>query len=259
MRTAVNRRALLRCAVAGTLAGNTGARPASAVPLRARFKAIAFDGFPILDARGVAQAAERVFPEGGAALMAAWRTRQFEYQWLRALAGRYVDFERATEDSLVAAARSLKLELSAQQRAALMAPYSSLGIWPEVPAALERLHEAGLRMVFLSNLTAAMIDRAVAGSALAGFFEPPLSTDRVRSYKPDPRAYRLALEALRLPREEILFVASAGWDAAGAKWFGYPTYWVNRQAASADELGVVPDGSGPDLNALVEFVLPRSS
>ena len=27
-----------------------------------------------------------------------------------------------------------------------------------------------------------------------------------------------------------MFIASAGWDAIGAKKFGYPTYWVNRQA-----------------------------
>ena len=45
-------------------------------------------------------------------------------------------------------------------------------------------------------------------------------------------------------REEILFVAFAGWDAAGAKLFGYPTYWVNRPRLPPEELSVLPDGSG---------------
>jgi 2-haloacid dehalogenase len=25
---------------------------------------------------------------------------------------------------------------------------------------------------------------------------------------------------------------STGWDVAGSKWFGYPTYWNNRQNAT---------------------------
>ena len=48
--------------------------------------------------------------------------------------------------------------------------------------------------------------------------------------------------------------AIAGWDVARAKWFGYPTFWVNRSNAPAEELGVAPDGAGADLNDLVKFV-----
>jgi NAD(P)-dependent dehydrogenase (short-subunit alcohol dehydrogenase family) len=40
----------------------------------------------------------------------------------------------------------------------------------------------------------------------------------------------------------------------GAKWFGYPTFWVNRAHAAAEELGVLPDGTGKDLNDLAFFV-----
>jgi len=48
-------------------------------------------------------------------------------------------------------------------------------------------------------------------------------------YKPDPHAYHLAIKAFRLRHEAIAFVASAGWDAAGARTFGYQTFWANRQ------------------------------
>jgi len=34
-------------------------------------------------------------------------------------------------------------------------------------------------------------------------------------------AYQLGTHALKLAPQEILFVAFAGWDAAGAKLFGY--------------------------------------
>ena len=42
--------------------------------------------------------------------------------------------------------------------------------------------------------------------------------------------------------------------SAGAKWFGYPTFWVNRLALPEEELGVTPDATGHDLEDLVTFV-----
>jgi 2-haloacid dehalogenase len=62
-------------------------------------------------------------------------------------------------------------------------------------------------------------------------------------------------DAFKLPKEEIAFAAFAGWDAAGAKWFGYPTFWVNRAKTPVEELGVVPDGVGSGMADLVKFVL----
>jgi len=62
------------------------------------------------------------------------------------------------------------------------------------------------------------------------------------------------IKAMKLEREEILVAAFAGWDAAGAKQFGYPTFWVNRQKLRREELGVVPDGAGETLPALIEFL-----
>jgi hypothetical protein len=67
------------------------------------------------------------------------------------------------------------------------------------------------------ELHPAILDRAVERSSLGGLFEQRISTDRNKTFKPDPRAYQLAADAFRLDREQILFVASAGWDVAGAR------------------------------------------
>ena len=99
-----------------------------------------------------------------------------------------------------------------------------------------------------------MLAGSIKAAALDGVFEHVLSTDRVRTYKPDPRAYRMAIEAFGLRREEIVFAAFAGWDAAGAKGFGYPTFWVNRLGVPPEELDATPDGEGRDLAALQAFV-----
>jgi len=42
---------------------------------------------------------------------------------------------------------------------------------------------------------------------------------------------------LGLRKEEIVFAAFGGWDAVGAKWFGYPTFWVNRAHVARKSLG----------------------
>jgi 2-haloacid dehalogenase len=81
-----------------------------------------------------------------------------------------------------------------------------------------------------------------------------LSTDTLKTYKPDPRAYAMGVEAFGLKRGEIIFVAFAGWDAAGSKWFGYPTYWANRRRQSAAEMGVAPNQTANDLSGLMTFV-----
>lgn len=66
--------------------------------------------------------------------------------------------------------------------------------------------------------------------------------------------YQMGVDAFRLPREAIVFAASAAWDAAGAKAFGYPTFWLNRGGLPPEELGVGPDATGSSTADLVKFV-----
>lgn len=218
-------------------------------------KAIAFDGFPITDPRPVFAKAEEIFPDKGGALSEAWRTRLFEYTWLRTLGGRYVDFWHVAEASLIFAAKATNIDLNAAQRGTLMQTWLALRAWPDVLPSLKQLKAANIRMAFLANLTAPMLDAVVKNSALEGFFEPHLSTDRVKVFKPDPRTYQMGVDAFKLPKEEIAFAAFAGWDAAGAKWFGYPTFWVNRANTPIEELDATPDGIGEGMADLVKFVL----
>jgi 2-haloacid dehalogenase len=222
---------------------------------RRGIKAIAFDAFPILDPRPVFALVNELYPGKGTDLTSLWRIRQFEYGWLRTMSGRYADFWQATGDALSFAATALKLELPPGNRARLMDAYRKLGCWPDVPAALRSLKSAGIGLAFLSNMTAELLQSGIRNSGLDGIFEHVLSTDKVKACKPDPRAYGMALDAFGLKREEILFAAFAGWDAAGAKSFGYPTFWVNRQNQPAEELGVTPDAGGTTLDDLVSFVL----
>jgi 2-haloacid dehalogenase len=257
---AVRRRDFLAIPAAILAAGAAGLhRSALGAPKRRPFQAVVFDAFTIFDPRPIAALGEALFPGKGADLDKAWRARQFEYQCLRALSGRYADFWQVTQEALVFAARSLDLKLTPEARGRLMQAWLHLDTWSDVPASLRALREAGFRLAFLSNMTAGMLKTGIENAGLEGIFEHVLSTDTVMTYKPDPLAYRLAGEAFDLPSEAILFAPSAGWDAAGARWFGYPAFWVNRPGLPAEELGVAADAQGPGLQELTSFALERRS
>jgi 2-haloacid dehalogenase len=227
---------------------------ATAADGTSKFRAIAFDAFPIFDPRPVAARCEALFPGRGSELIQTWRSRQFEYTWLRTAAGRYADFEHVTAESLAFAADALKLDLTAEKRDHLLQAHFELKAWPDAIPVLTKLRDAGLPLVFLSNFTPAMLKGCIKSAGLNGLFDQVLSTDSARTYKPDPHAYALGMSALKMPREHILFVAFAGWDAAGAKLFGYPTFWVNRLGLPPERFGPAPDGAGTDLDALLAFV-----
>jgi 2-haloacid dehalogenase len=220
----------------------------------AGIKAVAFDGFAIFDPRPIFGLAESLFPGKGAALSEAWRARQFEYTWLRNSMERYVDFWQVTRDALTYAAAQVHVDMSAGQSQKIMDGYLAMKPWPDVVPVLTTLRKRQVRLALLSNLTLAMMQSCVKASQLEGVFEFMLSTDGVKAFKPAPLSYEMGIEAFRLRRDEIAFAAFAGWDAAGAKGFGYRTYWANRLRLPAEELGVEADATFADLTGLPEFV-----
>ncbi len=226
-------------------------------PARRRIRAVAFDLFTIFDPRSVVAVAESIAPGRARDLCESWRLRQFEYGWLLTAAGKYRDFHAVTDDALTYAARAHGITLSAEARRVLVGSYERLAPWPDAREALQSMRRAGLRLATLANFTPAMIENLLANAGLRPLFDALISSDRARTFKPDPRAYALGPSVLGLHKEEIAFAAFGGWDAAGARWFGYPTFWVNRLGLPAEELPPGPDAVGPTLRELAAWVEPR--
>ena len=221
---------------------------------RPRFKAVAFDYFVLFNPDSIVSDVEEIFPGKGRELANRWRTRQFEYSWLRSITSRYVDFSAVTEDALVYAAHTMNVELTADQKTHLLDGYLHLSPWPDTLKGLRRLRESGVRVITIANFTPMMLRSNAESAGLIGLFDAFVSTDANHTYKPDPRAYRLGMDYLHLAKGDVVFAAFGGWDAVGAKTFGYPTVWVNRFDQPAEELGVRPDRTVPSLDGLLDFV-----
>ncbi|OCX54478.1 haloacid dehalogenase, type II [Mucilaginibacter sp. PPCGB 2223] len=217
------------------------------------FKAIAFDGLAIFDPRPVFKMAQDMYPEHGTQLTDLWRTKQFEYTWLRNQLGAYTDFFTVTRDALVFATKTLKIDPDEQKKQQLMQAYLNLRAWPDVAGALKILKNAGIKLALLSNFTDVMMQKGIENSNLQGVFDQVLSTDKVKKFKPDPRAYQMAIDGFKLSKRDMLFVPFAGWDMAGGKQFGYTTFWLNRQGAVAEELAVKADAEGKGMGDLLAY------
>jgi 2-haloacid dehalogenase len=220
-----------------------------------RFKAIAFDYFVIFDPNSVIPEVDKAFPGKGAEFTKLWRAKQFDYCFLRTITNRHADFSKVTEDALVYTAEEMKLELSPEIRKRLLNAYLALKPWPDAVDALRKLKASGMRIITIANFSPKMLRSNADAAGITDLFDDLLSTEENGTYKPDPRAYELGVERLKLRKEEIVFAAFGGWDAYGAKTFGYPTYWVNRFNLPAEELGIEADKTSNTMNGLVNFVL----
>jgi 2-haloacid dehalogenase len=218
-------------------------------------KAVLFDAYGTLfDVHSVAALAESLFPGRGAALSAAWRTKQLEYTWLRTMSNRYRDFRHVTGDALEHAAETLQLPLEASARSRLLDAYLRLAPFPENIEVLRDIHRRGIVIGTLSNGTPSMLEAALASAGMRELFTHVLSVDAAGCFKTDARAYALGPAAVGAPAADIVFVSSNAWDAIGATWYGYRTFWVNRAGAPRERLGATPHGMGRSLADLVPFL-----
>ena len=222
-----------------------------------RFKAVAFDYFVIFDANSVIPEVEKVFPGKGAEFTKMWRSKQFEYGFLRSITARHEEFFKVTEDALVYTAEAMKLDLTPEARRKLLNSYLTLKPWPDAVDALRKLRASGVRIITIANFSGKMLRANAEAAGMTDLFDELLSTEVNGTYKPDPRAYALGMERLKLKKEEIVFAAFGGWDAYGAKTFGYPTYWVNRFNLPVEELGIRADQTSNNLEGLLKFVLAQ--
>jgi 2-haloacid dehalogenase len=109
--------------------------------------------------------------------------------------------------------------------------YNKLSPYPDAEDALRELSH--FRLAILSNGSPRMLSALTAHSGLDRLLEKTISVDSKRVYKPDQRAYELVEEELGVTPDEVAFVTSNGFDACGAKNFGFTVIRIERVTPSA--------------------------
>jgi len=226
------------------------------------FKAVVFDAYGTLfNVYAIQALAETTFHGHGSAIAVLWRDKQIEYTRLITQSDPhnpegsqyYLPFREITERALKFALKRLKLNDEPSNIDALMGQYDQLTPFPENQSVLQQIKASGITTAILSNGSPDMLASAVQSAGMGNDLDHVLSVDTVRLFKTAPESYALVEKTLlsqgmTVDKNEVLFVSSNAWDIIGAGWFGFTTFWVNRQDLPFETIGAQPHYVGSNLN-----------
>jgi len=224
---------------------------------------VVFDAYGTLfDVYSISSLAESLFPGQGQALSVLWRDKQIEYSRLISLSDpmnpmgsrHYQSFWDLTRLGLQYACQRLELALTPAKQKLLLDQYAQLTPFPENLAVLEALQALQIPAAILSNGSPDMLQAAVSSAGLGHVIDKVLSVDEVRQFKTSPQSYGLVADHYKVDIREVLFVSSNSWDALGATWFGFKSFWVNRQGMPFETLGPRPTYSGRSLRDILTLI-----
>ena len=206
----------------------------------------------LADARGVAV--------DDAGFTMTWRRRMFE-ELSRVRSGELPwqnadQLHRAVLDELADA--HPQLELSEADRDELNRAWHRMGVWDDVPAALEQLREHYI----VSTLTVLSLSIVVDSSRHAGIdWDAYLSCEFLGAYKPDPSVYLTAARLLGAQPDEVMMVAVHPGDLLAAQRAGLKTAYVKPKLWEPGAEGPtdVFDMSADDYGALARRLCEPSA
>ena len=196
---------------------------------------------------------ERAF--GNAGVRRSWFLQVLQSAFVATITDTYSEFGAIGAAALEMTAEREGVRLSEEDRRAILGGMRELPPHPEVPAALDLLRDAGLRLAALTNNTAEVAEAQLENAGLSDRFEKILSADAVRRLKPAPEPYRAAAEALGVGTAGVRLVAAHAWDVAGAMRAGCAAAFVARPGMVLDPLAEPPDVVGADLSEVAASII----
>jgi 2-haloacid dehalogenase len=162
-------------------------------------------------------------------------------------AGDYVTYREVLALALRGVCHAHRVEPSAVDARAFS---ESVGDWPafsDSGRALARLAKR-FRLGVITNCDDDLF--ALSNRRLGVTFDWIVTAQQVRSYKPNPRSFVVALERMALPPDRILHVAQSLYhDHAPATQLGLSTAWIDRREGRAGFGATPPASATPDLTA----------
>ena len=129
----------------------------------------------------------------------------------------------------------------------------------DVLDALQRLADAGFRLVTLTNSAPDPNASPLARTGIAALLERQFSVDAVRRFKPAPETYRSVADGLGVPTSALCMVAAHSWDTLGAQAVGCSAALVRRTGNAALPLpGLTqPDIVEDDMSRIAGAIIGR--
>lgn len=192
-------------------------------------RTFAFDVYgTLINPLAMAEPLGKIAGEKAGDVAKLWRETQLTYSFRRAAMEAYAPFSQVTAEALDYAFGAFGVEATDEEKAALLAQYTRLPAFDEVPAALATLAKSGHGMHAFSNGTLEDIRTLTDAAGLSPSLGAPVSVEDVQTFKPDPRVYALFEQKTAAARSDTWLVSSNSFDIIGAGQAGWNTMWVQR-------------------------------
>ena len=190
---------------------------------------IGFDVYgTLIDTAGVTKALGQFAGERAVQFSNLWREKQLEYSFRRALMQNYVHFGFCTRYALDYTCTALGIEISDQDKEELLAGYKVLPPFGDASEALPELKRAGFRLFAFSNGKPEDVASLLENSGISSHFEDVVSTDEIKSFKPNPAVYAHFLRRTGATGKEAWLISGNSFDVIGAISAGMRGAWVKR-------------------------------
>lgn len=139
----------------------------------------------------------------------------------------------------------------------VMSGFMGLPLHHDVVPGVRALTALGIRLVTLSNGSAAVAEGLLQRNGIRDGFEHVLSVEDAPAWKPDARAYQHALDTCGVTAGDAMLVAVHPWDVHGAARAGLRTAHLDRSGAPWPEPLERPELVAPSLTDLATTLSGR--
>ena len=209
----------------------------------------------LLDLAALDEHFKRVFHDPAA--RQEWFVQMLQSAFVATITHAYTDFGSVGRAALDMVAARRHLTLGDEQRQEILGAVRTLPPHPDVKEGLERLRSAGLRLVALTNSTAATAEAQLGHAELRGYFERAFSVNEVKRFKPAAEVYQMVARQLGMAEDQFRLVAAHDWDVTGALHAGLKAGFVARPGKVLNPLGEQPDIVGRDLREIAPCIIER--
>lgn len=212
----------------------------------------------LIDTAGVTEALQEFAGDRAVAFSNLWREKQLEYSFRRALMQNYVHFGLCTSYALDYTCRAFELDISRKQKNELLAGYKVLPPFPDVEESLPGLKQQGFKLFAFSNGKPEDVANLLENSGISSYFEDVVSTDEIKSFKPNPAVYAHFLRRTEATGKEAWLISGNPFDVIGAISAGMRGAWVKRSAkAIFDPWEIKPTVTIGNISELADAVLNK--
>jgi 2-haloacid dehalogenase len=209
----------------------------------------------LLDLETMSPTFGRIF--GDESAMRLWFANLILYSAALTVAGSYVPFTDIGSAVMKMLADTRGIKIEKRDKKELTEKFSAMPSYPEVPAALRKLRDAGFRLFTLTDNLLEIQTRQLAHGGIVDLFERQFSADGVKHHKPSREAYGYVERELGVEPSQLCLIACHTWDTLGAVAAGWSAALIKRPGNDVLSVGPQPQIVGADLNDVADQLIAR--